>query len=77
MISIPREDLVLRGECVYCLSRFLSPGVVDDLIFLEDWTLDPQDSVILVDHNLLGSGTAYLHDRVSGVIDHHKVRGLS
>ncbi len=76
VIGIPSADFVLRGECVHAFSRMLGPNPDAALTFLDQVTLSPEASVILVDHNRLAADLTHLSDLVVGIIDHHKDEGL-
>ena len=74
LMNIPRSDFILRTEAVYLFEEAsLSP---DNLLFIEDINLKElfdkgNLKLILVDHNVLGSGQASYEKAVTEILDHH------
>jgi exopolyphosphatase len=74
MMNIPRKDFVLRTEAVYLFgAASLSP---DDLLFVDDIDLksiykNGNLDIVLVDHNVPGSGQAAYESTIVEILDHH------
>ena len=74
VMNIPRNDFALRTEAVYLFgAASINP---DKLLFLEDVNLkdlfDKDNlNLVLVDHNVPGSGLAPYESSVKEILDHH------
>ncbi|XP_023223877.1 uncharacterized protein LOC111625080 [Centruroides sculpturatus] len=74
VINVPREDLRIRTEVTYFLTKLNIP--LDLLICKDEFDFerlhnDGNLSVILVDHNVLAPSDSFLETSVIRIIDHH------
>ncbi|XP_067132645.1 exopolyphosphatase PRUNE1 [Centruroides vittatus] len=74
VINVPREDLRIRTEVTYFLTKLNIP--LDLLICKDEFDFerlhnDGNLSVILVDHNVLAPSDSFLEMSVIRIIDHH------
>ncbi len=77
VMPIARADFILRTEAVYVFQEAGIP--LEEVIFLDEVDLDgllTNAELMLVDHNVPGSGLQKFSGRVSGILDHHKDEGL-
>ena len=74
LMNIPRNDFILRTEAVYLFkAASLSP---DNLLFIEDVNLkelfdNGNLELVLVDHNVMGSGQVPYETSITEILDHH------
>ena len=74
LMNIPRKDFALRTEAVYLFgAASISP---ENLLFIEDINLQELSDkgnleLVLVDHNVPGSGLLPFESLISEVLDHH------
>ncbi len=74
VMNIPRNDFALRTEAVYLFGEASISS--DKLLFLEDVNLKELSDkgnleLVLVDHNVPGTGLAAYEENLKEILDHH------
>ncbi|CAO0798393.1 unnamed protein product [Mucor circinelloides] len=69
LIKVPKADLALRPELAYVMDLIHLNH--QKLVCIDELTLDPHASVVLVDHNHLTPPLGQYDNQVIGILDHH------
>lgn len=83
VLNIPKEDLKLRKDIIYVLSKKANISQGDNLLFfIKDIANYKQEKklnihAVLVDHNKLEGEAELVVDEIVGIIDHHEDSGTS
>lgn len=83
VLNIPKEDLKLRKDIIYVLSKKANISQGDNLLFfikdIENYKQEKKLNIhaVLVDHNKLEGEAELVVDEIVGIIDHHEDSGTS